>query len=230
MLRVANICGHSFVENWLSDNSCIVDCGANHGDFAKDASRKWHCTIHGLEPDPRLFPRLPRLEKCEFHEVALAGTTGTRTLNLGQSYDSSFTYEESHDIERCEVTTISLPDLCNRNGIALIDLLKLDTEGAEVEVFASLEDDWIASRIIQLTVEFHEFLDPRDIPAIASILQRLQRLGFYCLPFSRTYGDILFVNKGFITISWPNRLAMLAMRYERGIGRVLARRLARRPT
>jgi len=220
-VKVENFCKHSFLESYISDNSCIVDCGANHGDFSLQISRKWCCIIHGLEPDPRLFPNLPIIEKCTFHQLALSDKRGNMMLNLGQLQCSSLHYKEKENFCKIKVETISLPEFCGLNNIGKIDLLKLDIEGSEMLVFKKLEDEWIVKKLIQITVEFHEFLDPSVVPEIKAIIKRLKRLGFYYLPFSRTYGDVLFVNKSFINLSLIDKIRIFVTKYKRGISRIL---------
>ena len=224
-MRIGNICNHSFLESYISDNSYILDCGVNHGDFSFQVSNKWRCTIHGLEPDPRLFPNLPRLEKCMFHHIALTDKKGTKTFNLGRLKCSSLNYKENKNVDKIKVKTIHLPEFCTLNNIDKIDLCKLDIEGAEIQVFNHLEDEWIVNKLIQITVEFHDFLDPTIVPEIKGIIKRFKRLGFYYFLFSRTYGDVLFVNKSFIKLSLIDRLIIFITKYERGISRILGRGL-----
>lgn len=226
-MKISNICDHTFLENLISNNSCIVDCGVNHGEFSTQISKKWSCKIHGLEPDPRLFKNLPKINNCQFHQLALSDTEGSMKFNLGESMCSSLLFREEENSQTVESQTISLPRFCEINRIDKIDLLKLDIEGAEIQVLKSLKGEWIAKKIIQITVEFHEFLDQTMIPEIEEIIEKLKSFGFYYLPFSRTYGDVLFVNSNFIKLSSINLLNTFAIKYIRGVPRLITRKLAK---
>jgi hypothetical protein len=146
-------------------------------------------------------------------------------LNLGDSQCSSLHFKEQQDSEQAEVETIGLVEFCNTNHIGRIDLLKMDIEGAELQVLPSLKDDWIVNNVVQLTIEFHEFLDPSIVPDIKEIIKKLKGLGFYYLPFSHSYGDVLFVNSRFIKLSPIDLSYLFMVKYARGISRILRRKL-----
>lgn len=229
-MNIGCICNHSFIEDKLSSTACVVDCGVNLGEFSSAVSHKWQCMIHGLEPDPRLFPNLPSLANCTFHQLALTDQKRSMTLNLGDTQCSSLIFKEDEGADSVEIEAISLPDFCSENGIEKIDLLKLDIEGAEIGVLNHLTDDWIRTTVAQLTVEFHEFLDPEVVPEIEKIIQRLKQLGFHYLPFSLTYGDVLFVNRKYIRLSTVDKLHLFAIKYARGGLRLLARVRGKSPS
>jgi FkbM family methyltransferase len=222
-VRVDNICNHSFLGDYISEDSTILDCGVNHGDFSLSVSKKWHCKIYGLEPDPRLFTVLPKIEECTFYKFALADRCGNMKLNLGNSLCSSLYYKEHEESEKVNVETITLQAFCTLNNIDKIDLLKLDIEGAELSVLSNIEDEWVVANVIQITVEFHEFLDQSIVFQIRGIISKLKKLGFYYFPFSRTFGDILFVNSRFIKLSPIDLFRIIAVKYKRGISRILFR-------
>lgn len=222
-MKIGNICEHSFLEDYISSGSCVLDCGVNHGEFSSQIYQRSHCVIHGFEPDPRLFPNLPNIEKCTFYQLAISDNSGLLKLNLGDSICSSLFFNEGAQENYCLVETISIPEFCYSNNIQKIDLLKLDIEGAEIVVLQNLQDDFLINVVMQITVEFHEFLDVTAIPEIRKIITKLEKLGFYYFPFSRTYGDVLFVNKNFIKLSILSRLDIFLTKYRRGITRLISR-------
>lgn len=221
-MNIFNFCQHSFIGDYLSFHSCVIDCGVHRGEFSELVSRNWGCKIFGLEPDSGLFETLPSISNCSFFQLALANREDCVRLYQCKSRCSSISYKEGAE-ESLMVETISLPAFCKQNGIGLIDLIKLDIEGAELDVFDGLEDHFITENIVQLTVEFHAFLDRNATFRINEIIRRLRRIGFYYLPFSRTSDDVLFVNNRFIKLSWKDRLQIFGIKYRRGIGRIVQR-------
>ena len=103
-----------------------------------------------------------------------------------------------------------------RLGITKIDILKLDIEGAEFELFVSTPDD-ILRRIGQITVEFHDFkLCFRGRGLFENAREHLIALGFICCNMAfRTHGDVLFLNRGRTGLGlWQSFYARWFARYD----------------
>jgi len=97
------------------------------------------------------------------------------------------------------VDGITLETFLNNQRIELVDLLKIDIEGAEEAVFNSTRDATLCN-VKQITIEFHDFV-PGSISTeeVNKITNRLKRLGFICIPFSYLFPDMdtcdfLFIN------------------------------------
>jgi hypothetical protein len=120
----------------------------------------------------------------------------------------------------------TIEDLLARHRVDRAALVKLDVEGAELEILEALEPDTLA-RIDQLTVEFHDFIDPEQSGAVQAVTARLRAAGFQCLRFSLDNSDVLFVNRR-KPLSVPQRVWIFARyKYPRGISRRLRRWLGR---
>jgi hypothetical protein len=92
------------------------------------------------------------------------------------------------------VPKIAFADFIRTQNIERVDLLKLDIEGSEIPLLRITPDD-ILLRISQITVEFHDFINPDDLPLIHQIDQRLRGLGFRRVKFSRgVWANCLFIN------------------------------------
>jgi hypothetical protein len=75
-------------------------------------------------------------------------------------------------------------------------VLKIDIEGAEIEVIDSLDDDLI-KRVGQWTIEFHDSIGLTSPPDVERCVERIIKLGFHELFWSRYRNnmDVLLVNK-----------------------------------
>jgi FkbM family methyltransferase len=226
-VKVAQVCQHSFLDNRINRGSLVVDCGVNQGGFSRWISEKIGCQVHGFEPDPRLFSQLPALPKCTFHQVAISDNGGSMMLYLGDRLCSSLHYKEDDARHVLEVKTVTLPEFCRQHAIEKIDLLKLDIEGEELPVFASLDDSFLREKIAQVTVEFHDHLDKSVIPQIKDTIRRMRALGFYCQCFSLyTFGDVLLVNTRLVNLSMLDIVQLKLLKYQRGLFRMVRRMIS----
>jgi hypothetical protein len=82
-----------------------------------------------------------------------------------------------------------------------VDLIKMDIEGAELEVIASLDDD-VIKRVGQWTIEFHDFMGMMSVSDVGRCVERIAGLGFHELFWSRTRNnaDVLLVNKNRLSL------------------------------
>ena len=66
---------------------------------------------------------------------------------------------------------VALEKFCQEREIKAIDLLKVDIEGAELELFENFSIEFL-EKIRQVTIEFHDHLNIGDIPRIKSIIKK----------------------------------------------------------
>lgn len=216
---------HSFVLELIGDD-WVVDCGANRGDFSCWISENTRARIVAYEPDPRLFDHLPKYERVTYYNLALAASDGEVSLHLGDKLCSSIVHAERANATSVKVKAVELSRHLAACDVGTIGLLKLDIEGAELEVLRGLPRDFL-QRVKQITCEFHEFLEPATLPAVEGVIQHLQAQGFYAINFSRSnYGDVLFINRRYVAVGLREKALLFSTKYVRGIARLLKRKWA----
>lgn len=219
------LCGHSFVSDFLGGAPVVLDCGSNRGAFAKALAEGFGARVFGFEPDPRLFPCLPEVEGVSFFDLAVSSQAREMVLNLGVSSCSSARFQEGAAQEAAVVGGVSLDGFCAEQSIVRIDLLKLDIEGAEIDVLESLPDGFLET-VGQVTVEFHDFLDIAEKPGIRRAIERMRQGGFDFVKFSHhDHSDCLFVNRRHHPLGALGKAELLVKKYHRGISRKLGRGL-----
>jgi FkbM family methyltransferase len=162
----------------------IVDAGANIGLSALTFAHKWPgATIVCLEVDDANLDLLRR---------NTAGFPGIRVVAAGLWRRSAalrirnpdapswmFMVEEAED---GPIAGTGVAELLDAAGAARLDLLKVDIEGAETEVFGADAAAWLA-RVDHVMVELHEVFRPGSSAAIRDTLEqsgfRLSRAGEY---------------------------------------------------
>jgi FkbM family methyltransferase len=205
----------------------VIDCGANKGEFSSYANKEFNAICYAFEPDPRLFSNLIEQHDINYYELAVGSKEGLVRLNLGDKHCSSIEYSESASQDYLEVQMVALEKFCQEREIEAIDLLKVDIEGAELELFENFSIEFL-EKIRQVTIEFHDHLNIGDIPRIKSIIKKMKKNGFYVLNFSHfTYGDIMMINKKHINVTILHRIKFIVFKYSVGIKRYLKNRILR---
>jgi len=163
---------------------CIVDIGAQIGTFAALVAGRADRVL-AFEPVPAnaalLRQNVAPFPHVEVIEAAVSDREGTLTLHISENNTgghSAFRAAGRDQGRAVEVRCLPLRAALDARGIATVDLLKLDCEGAEHVVLAALEHDGL-DRVRALAMEYH------DLPAGAApttsgaeLVALLQRNGF----------------------------------------------------
>jgi FkbM family methyltransferase len=155
----------------------ILDCGANVG-FASAyfAQRYPDASIYAVEADPRTFTKLERLadQLPNVHPVhrAITGEDGPVTFHsLPRSMGSSL-FARGGEGEVVEVPGSTLATLLDELGIELLDLLKLDVEGAEFAVLDAARS--VLPRVEAIAAEIHFDLAESSDASLRAVLDGFQ--------------------------------------------------------
>jgi FkbM family methyltransferase len=161
-----------FYLEYLRAGMTVFDVGANVGELTLLFSRFVGAggNVHAFEPSVRGFERLSAvrnaasLRNVRLNHLALAEEEGAVRLYV---YDDDYLSWTSRAVRPLEdyginvkprttedapATTVDL--YCERNGVALIDLLKIDVEGAELQVLIGARRALSEKRIRCVTFEF----------------------------------------------------------------------------
>jgi FkbM family methyltransferase len=193
----------------LTPESVVLDLGSNRGGFSREMIRRFNCRCYAAEANPTLCHQIPQHEKLKAVNVAIAGSSSTMPFYV-RSQDETSSLQKTGNCEPSEILSVravKLEDFVNELGLQKIDLLKVDIEGAEIEVLMSCSDSFLES-IPQITVEFHDFNGIISRKAAETVVARMQQLGFDVITmWMRSYGDTLFLNRrvayiGSIDLHW----------------------------
>jgi FkbM family methyltransferase len=157
--------GEEYAWNFGSAPNVIVDAGAYTGlSTSFFASRYPNATIIAIEPDEQNFELLvqntARYPNVRAVRAALWAESGYVTLTdpgddaWGLRLQESVTGEDKSANRGISVRAITMADIMRDFELKKIDLLKVDIEGSEKEVFDAA-DSWIAA-IDAICVELHD--------------------------------------------------------------------------
>jgi len=176
-----------------SKSPIILDCGANIGVSMLYFKKLYpNAQLVGVEADPSVGEILiENLKKngcdAEIIHKALWSRSGD-TINFGcAGSDSSSIYSDENVISAETIGIVELLSKYNK-----VDLLKIDIEGAELEVLQNCGDS--LSKVEHLFIEFHSF--PSQPQKLEEILAITAKSGFRykILPAKRMTKP--FINKG----------------------------------
>jgi FkbM family methyltransferase len=227
--KLFRVCDHTF---YLADDDAkiVVDLGMNKGEFSEWFVNNTNARCYGVEPVPQLYQCLPRNDRIAVLQVAVGGASGRERLSVPEHSCASLTSTgllgESQSIE---IEVITLASFLRKYGLGRIDILKIDIEGAELDVLRSLDAD-IFANVGQMTIEFHDFIKPGDRPAVRQILADIKDKGFFVMNFGRThFTDVMCLNEKWFKIGLSLKTQFFFMKYMRGTMRLI-RRLRPAPT
>lgn len=143
---------------YLFDYDVVVDVGSNIGTFAIWIY-PYTKRIYAIEPNPHAVKLLAQtvadnnLTKVSIHEVALTGSDGNRHLaNIDDlAYGSGLINDKTGIIVECT----QMDTFMVKHQIEFVDLLKIDIEGLEQEVFESAGFRNASKKIGTIIGEYH---------------------------------------------------------------------------
>jgi len=143
----------------LEPGAVVIDAGAYVGEWAENLLRRTTPVIHAFEPSPgaldQLRARMVDEPDVHVHPYGLGGTDEIAMLDdagPGSSIIHSGTAIGT-EVEVRDVVTV-LDEL----GLDHVDLLKVNIEGAEYDLFDRLGEAGWLERIGVISVQFHEWI------------------------------------------------------------------------
>jgi FkbM family methyltransferase len=126
----------------LRPGDVFYDIGANAGVFALDFAKAVpNLDVYAFEPQPTLARHL-RLSVAEngfdrvrLFEVLLGSSEGTGSLYITSHAVHASTIPREHKFEQIKVPMRTLDALIRQNEVRPPDVIKIDVEGAELDVF-----------------------------------------------------------------------------------------------
>jgi FkbM family methyltransferase len=167
----------------LSQGDIALDCGANVGLFTTRMAQSG-ATVYAFEPNPDAYRKLAEVTASYpnvlLHQAAVTTKLGEVELYLHKYADDDPEYWSSGSSLLAEKSNVRKDNALKVEGIHLaafikelgqpVKLMKMDIEGAEVDVLNQLLDEGLHESIEQAFVEVHD----RRIKSLAKPTQRLR--------------------------------------------------------
>ena len=184
----------------IPDNALILDIGASTGVFTVYASAtSTPISIFAFEPSADYFATLQENvqlnnlgDKVKCFNMAVAGVDEVRDLTARSRtfiYPSLLAGGEGGTSKATQC--ISLQSIVENNNIEKVDLLKMDCEGAEYEIFLHTPDA-VFRKIKEIRMEYHNIDNQKNVEALRNILKAKGFMETYFKPTNSIFGNIWF--------------------------------------
>lgn len=178
-----------------SDISTVFDVGANVGDMTMSMCERFPAaTVYAFEPSMATFEALrarveasPYRDRIRLHQLGFYNRKGTAPLHVTSHSGANSLVDISpayhvfnphiQEMELEDVTLVRLDDFVDEAGITHIDLMKVDVEGAEFEVFAGGVRT-LSSLVDTVFCELSFARYPRERGEYIRVFQMLHDCGF----------------------------------------------------
>lgn len=197
------------------DARFVLDIGANAGIFSLAAAASSPTSqIHAFEPTPEIVRHFQQTVehnllggRISIHQCAVAQESGFAFLNFfsGEHEDNEGMNFVSFNEGRAgavRVAVTSIDDFCSEQGIAAVDLVKIDVQGKEADVLAGSERSLRDKLIGTLFLELNWDLGHSPDCAASKVVRRLEDAGYGFADPNRV-GDLVFRPAG----PWLNSLS-----------------------
>jgi FkbM family methyltransferase len=192
---------HTLHPRYLGAQSHVLDLGANYGLFAKAITARFGCRCIAVEPSPEPFAAITETPLISKVQAAAAAKSATVPFYIAVDSVFSSLYQPNAVVRVIDVQALSLPELFGMVGVRPLDLLKLDIEGAEIELINTCPPS-ILQQIRQISVEFHDHCGITSANDVNSTLAWLHKLGFFSVRMSRHgHHDTWIINRNLCDIS-----------------------------
>ncbi len=168
---IETIQDHTVHPRYLGAQSQVLDLGANYGLFAKAITARFGCRCLAVEPSPEPFAAICETSLISKVQGAAAAKSGMAPFHIAPDSIFSSLYRTGEVVHVIEVRAFSLPKLFELVGQRPLDLLKMDIEGAEIELLNECPPS-ILRQIRQISIEFHDHCDLTPTSKVRSTLAR----------------------------------------------------------
>ena len=152
----------------------IIDAGANVGYSSLWFSKKYpHSKIIAIEPENSNYEILKKHIIGIKNIIPLkAGLWYKRTrLRIINEFDEKWAFQTKENIGKKEgIKAVTIGEILKESKFKKIDILKIDIEGAEKELF-SKNTDWI-EKVNIIIIELHDWLIPNSSSSFYSVIKK----------------------------------------------------------
>lgn len=163
----------------IKKDNTIIDIGAHVGFFSIYAAyNAKYGKVYSYEPFKNNYQTLiknisrNKIKNIKAYNMAVASTSGKRTFYISSEHNGCHSLFQRSSKNKKIVKTTSLNDIMIRNNIKVCDFLKMDCEGAEVEILCNASPETL-NKIKVIAGELHsDLLTKKEIEKMFKYLNK----------------------------------------------------------
>ena len=183
--------------NYPFEPQTIIDAGANVGLSAVYFSHRFpKARVVAIEPDKDNFAVLQ--QNCANYphvDAYCAGVWSTdshlKIINA-EATNNSFRVVETTPDDAGALPAICIPTIMQQHNWSVIDLLKIDIEGSEKEIFSTNYEAWLP-HVRMLLIEIHDNMQMGSSTAVFKAISQ------YNFSFDMKHENLIFINQDLLT-------------------------------
>jgi FkbM family methyltransferase len=214
--RFVYLRGHWVYSKKINNNSIVVDLGANKGEFSLEMKKMYNVNPIAVEAN-KVLCEIIMNKDVKVYNYAICNRNEELEFNIYENDEASSLidgFQKKWKIkEKVKVQGVDWTSFLKISGLddKVIDIVKIDIEGAEIELIKSLSKIQL-SNIKQITVEFHDWLNPdlhlETVKAIKKIIGNDFK-AFTDAPSHSWPVEMIFINKNYHKFSFFQKLFIL---------------------
>jgi len=165
--------------------AAVIDVGAADGQFAQTCAQVFSEPVYLLiEPLHEFAAALSGarlgISQCLVSNVAISSTGGEADINVHPDLVGSSLYKEEEgpetDGQERRVPVVPLDELVRQNALSAPSLLKIDVQGAELDILEGGQRTLDGAEFVILEVSFFRFF--KDAPQFHDVIDYMKKRGF----------------------------------------------------
>ena len=163
----------------LKPGMIVVDLGAHIGLFALPASFKVgrEGKIIAIEPEMENFKKisenlaLNKIDNVILVNIGISDSNGEEDFFIHQSYGSHSFFRPESFIDKIRIKVKTLDSLLDELKIDKVDMIKIDTEGAEMKILKGAKETLANNPKIKMAIAAYHY--PKETEEVVNYLKKL---------------------------------------------------------
>lgn len=212
-IGIKKIGDHWLLATNIDSNSNVIDLGANVGGFSGTMKTVFGCKCFAVEPNKNLHFHFINKDIKVF-DYAIGSIDGPISFYISSNPEASSIISDFENVwgteEKVTVEGLTFASLIKKLDLdkQFIEILKIDIEGAELDLIESLNDNDILN-VKQITIEFHDWINSDLHERTVASIKKLKSFGFNLFsdtPHHRNAVEMLFVNKNLVQFNFKQKV------------------------